>query len=124
MRDWRNGKVIQTEGARLPDGGFITTFTDISALIEAERELAATNETLEAKVSERTQMLSRLNRQLEEATRSKSRFFAAASHDLDPAVECVEAVHGSAARGRGRRGQEGGAGENALGAHCTRPNRC
>jgi len=82
VRDWRNGKVIQTQGARLPDGGFITTFTDISALVAAERQLAATNETLEAKVAERTRMLSELNRQLQEATRSKSRFLAAASHDL------------------------------------------
>jgi len=28
VRDWQNGLVIQTEGARLPDGGFITTYTD------------------------------------------------------------------------------------------------
>ena len=82
VRDWSNGKVIQTEGARMPDGGFITTFTDITALKVAERELAATNETLEAKVVERTRMLTRLNEQLEESTRSKSRFLAAASHDL------------------------------------------
>lgn len=82
VRDWRDGRVIQTQGARLPDGGFITTFTDITKLKSAERALAATNETLEAKVAERTRMLSELNRQLEEATRSKSRFLAAASHDL------------------------------------------
>jgi Na+/proline symporter/signal transduction histidine kinase len=82
VRDWYNGKVVQTEGARMPNGGFITTFTDITALKVAERELAATNETLEAKVAERTRMLSELNAQLEEATRSKSRFLAAASHDL------------------------------------------
>lgn len=82
VRDWRNGKVIQTQGARMPDGGFITTFTDITALKVAERELEATNETLEAKVKERTQRLLELNVQLEKATRSKSRFLAAASHDL------------------------------------------
>ena len=82
VREWHDGKVIQTQGARMPDGGFITTFTDITALKVAERELAATNETLEAKVAERTRLLSELNAQLEEATRSKSRFLAAASHDL------------------------------------------
>ena len=82
VRQWRSGKVIQTQGARMSDGGFITTFTDITALKQAERELAATNETLEAKVQQRTAMLSELNVQLEEATRSKSRFLAAASHDL------------------------------------------
>ncbi len=82
VREWRTGRVVQTQGARMPDGGFITTYTDITALKAAERELAATNESLEEKVAERTRMLLDLNRQLEEATRSKSRFLAAASHDL------------------------------------------
>lgn len=82
VRRWRNGKVIQTQGARMPDGGFITTYTDITALKDAEQELARINESLEEKVEKRTRMLSDLNRQLEEATRSKSRFLAAASHDL------------------------------------------
>ena len=82
VRKWPTGKVIQTQGARMPDGGFITTFTDITALKQAERELAVTNENLEAKVAQRTAMLSELNEQLAEATRSKSRFLAAASHDL------------------------------------------
>ena len=82
VREWRTGRVVQTQGARMPDGGFITTYTDITALKAAERELAATNESLEEKVAERTRMLLDLNRQLEEATRSKPRFLAAASHDL------------------------------------------
>lgn len=82
VREWQSGRVVQTQGARMPDGGFITTFTDITALKEVERELAATNESLEEKVEKRTRMLSDLNEQLEEATRSKSRFLAAASHDL------------------------------------------
>lgn len=82
VREWRDGRVIQTQGARLPDGGFITTFTDITAIKAAERELARVNESLESKVAERTHRLSELNAQLKEATRSKSRFLAAASHDL------------------------------------------
>jgi len=82
VREWANGKVIQTQGARMPDGGFITTYTDITAIKAVESELAAINESLEEKVEERTRMLSELNCQLEEATRSKSRFLAAASHDL------------------------------------------
>ena len=82
VRDWQNGKVIQTEGARMPDGGYITTYTDITPLKMAERNLAATNETLEAKVNERTQMLSRVNQQLEEVINTKTHFLAAASHDL------------------------------------------
>ncbi|HPQ26101.1 MAG: PAS-domain containing protein [Chromatiaceae bacterium] len=116
VRDWRNGKVIQTEGARLPDGGFITTFTDISALIEAERELAATNETLEAKVSERTEMLSRLNRQLEEATRSKSRFLAAASHDLTQPLSASKLYMAALLEDVAGEGKKEGLAKNALGA--------
>jgi Na+/proline symporter/signal transduction histidine kinase len=89
VRYWQDGRVIQTRGARMPDGGFITTFTDITELKQAERELEATNLNLERKVEERTEMLSRLNLELqqakqhaEDATRSKTHFLAAASHDL------------------------------------------
>jgi signal transduction histidine kinase len=89
VRSWADGRVIQTRGARMPDGGFITTFTDITDLKQAEKELEATNLNLERKVEERTEMLSMVNLQLqeakqraEEATRSKTHFLAAASHDL------------------------------------------
>lgn len=89
VRYWQDGRVIQTRGARMPDGGFITTFTDITDLKQAEQELEITNLNLERKVEERTQMLSRVNQELqqakqlaEEATRSKTHFLAAVSHDL------------------------------------------
>lgn len=82
VRKWQNGKIIQTEGARMPDGGYITTYTDITPLKEAENRLAAINETLEAKVTERTEMLSAVNQQLEDVINSKTHFLAAASHDL------------------------------------------
>ena len=89
VRYWPDGRVIQTRGARMPDGGFITTFTDITELKQAEKELEATNLNLERKVDERTEMLSKVNVELqdakqraEDATRSKTHFLAAASHDL------------------------------------------
>lgn len=82
VREWQNGKVIQTEGARMPDGGYITTYTDITPLKKAEKRLEAINETLEAKVEERTEMLSVVNQQLEEVLDTKTHFLAAASHDL------------------------------------------
>ncbi|HEY5734919.1 MAG TPA: PAS domain-containing hybrid sensor histidine kinase/response regulator [Gammaproteobacteria bacterium] len=89
VRYWPDGRVIQTRGARMPDGGFITTFTDITDLKQAEKELEATNLNLERKVEERTEMLSMVNIELqqakqkaEDATRSKTHFLAAASHDL------------------------------------------
>ncbi len=82
VRDWQNGKTIQTEGARMPDGGYITTYTDITPLKKAEKRLEKINETLEAKVEERTEMLSVVNKQLEEVLNNKTHFLAAASHDL------------------------------------------
>jgi len=118
VREWRTGKVIQTQGARMPDGGFITTFTDITALKQAERDLAATNETLEAKVEERTAMLSRLNEQLAEATRSKSRFLAAASHDLTQPLGASKLYLGALLEDLAGNEKQGLA-ENALGALST-----
>ncbi len=82
VREWLNGKTIQTEGARMPDGGYITTYTDITPLKKAEKRLEAINETLEAKVVERTEMLSIVNKQLETVLNNKTHFLAAASHDL------------------------------------------
>lgn len=118
VREWRDGKVIQTQGARMQDGGFITTFTDITALKQAERELAAYNETLEAKVRERTAMLSELNEQLEEATRSKSRFLAAASHDLTQPLGASKLYLGALLEDLSGDEKEGLA-RNALGALST-----
>jgi signal transduction histidine kinase len=73
----------------MPDGGLVTTYTDVTDTVEAEEALAATNETLEQRVRERTEELVRLNAELaraksaaEDANISKTRFLAAASHDL------------------------------------------
>jgi Na+/proline symporter/signal transduction histidine kinase len=83
------GAVIEIRSARLPDGGLVTTYTDVTDAVEAEEALEATNETLERRVRERTDQLMRLNEELarakaeaDEANISKTRFLAAASHDL------------------------------------------
>ncbi len=83
------GRVISIHSARLPDGGLVTTYTDITQMVEAEEALAATNETLERRVRERTIELEKLNEELarakadaDDANISKTRFLAAASHDL------------------------------------------
>lgn len=69
--------------------GFFGVYQDVTARHEAENALARTNETLEERVEERTRALSSLNRALDEARRdaeaataSKTRFLAAASHDV------------------------------------------
>ncbi|MGH8352867.1 MAG: hybrid sensor histidine kinase/response regulator, partial [Pseudomonas sp.] len=84
-----NGRVIELIGNPMPGGGFVMSFTDISAFREAERALLDANEGLEQRVLERTQELSQLNQALSEAkghaesaNQSKTRFLAAVSHDL------------------------------------------
>ena len=82
-------RVIEIRSARLPDGGIVTTYTDVTQTVQTEEALEASNELLERRVSERTAELQRLNAELahaktaaEEANLSKTRFLAAASHDI------------------------------------------
>ena len=89
LRLYPHDNVIEIRSARMPDGGLVTTYTDVTDTVEAEEALAATNETLEQRVRERTEELVRLNAELaraksaaEDANISKTRFLAAASHDL------------------------------------------
>jgi Na+/proline symporter/signal transduction histidine kinase/CheY-like chemotaxis protein len=81
--------VMEVRANHMPDGGIVTTFTDITASVRAAEELERANETLERRVRERTEELTRLNSELarakataEQANISKTRFLAAASHDI------------------------------------------
>jgi Na+/proline symporter/signal transduction histidine kinase/CheY-like chemotaxis protein len=83
------GLVIEVRTNRLPDGGLVTTFTDTTPSVEAAEALERANATLERRVRERTKELTRLNAELkrakaeaDEANVSKTRFIAAASHDI------------------------------------------
>ncbi|SIQ04035.1 MULTISPECIES: PAS domain-containing hybrid sensor histidine kinase/response regulator [unclassified Bosea (in: a-proteobacteria)] len=82
-------KVIEVRTNSLPDGGFVTTYTDITETVAGEEELERTNESLERRVAERTEELLHVNAELqrakaeaEAANASKTRFLAAASHDI------------------------------------------
>jgi len=83
------GLSIEVRANRMPDGGIVTTFTDITASVEAAQALERANETLERRVRERTEELTRLNAALarakaeaDAANVSKTKFLAAASHDI------------------------------------------
>ena len=81
--------MIEVRANRMPDGGLVTTFTDITPSVKAAEALERANATLERRVRERTSELTRLNAELErakaeadDANVSKTRFVAAASHDI------------------------------------------
>ncbi|QFU23152.1 PAS-domain containing protein [Shewanella eurypsychrophilus] len=88
-RERQDGKVIKIQGNPMPGGGFVMTFTDITQYREHAKALQEVNDSLEARVKERTYELAMLNSQLleskaqeEMANASKSKFLAAVGHDL------------------------------------------
>lgn len=83
------GRILEMRSARLSDGSLFFTYTDATQIVTSAEQLEAQNLTLERRVAERTDELHRLNLELarakaeaEDANVSKSRFLAAASHDL------------------------------------------
>ena len=98
-----NGTVLEVRRNPMPGGGFVTTYTDVTELKSAAEQLREAKEGLERRVAERTVELSSVNAKLrqeiyeraqvedalrlakadaETANLSKTRFIAAASHDL------------------------------------------
>ena len=82
QREMPSGIVLEIRGQAMPGGGFVSTFSDITTHIETAKALQQSNENLEQRVTERTQELSKAKAEAEAANSSKSRFLAAASHDL------------------------------------------
>ncbi|HEU4778935.1 MAG TPA: PAS domain-containing hybrid sensor histidine kinase/response regulator [Steroidobacteraceae bacterium] len=77
-----DGRAIELRGQPLPDGGFVTSFSDVTSHKRTEESLREINETLELRVEERTRQLAAAVAQAEQANQSKTRFVVAASHDL------------------------------------------
>lgn len=91
-----NGKVIDIRGNPLPQGGFVTTYIEVSDYHDLLAQLQDTRVALEAEVASGTKTLLETNTQLRkenrlraevesqlrDAGRSKSHFMSATSHDL------------------------------------------
>ncbi|QRM48472.1 response regulator [Rhizobium sp. BG6] len=82
-------RIIEVRSNAMPDKGIVATFTDITQRVAADMALKQANETLEQRVAERTAELTRVNHELgearataDEANLGKTRFFAAAGHDI------------------------------------------
>ena len=85
-----NGRrFLEIRTSPMPQGGIVTTYSDITERVRAAEALARANETLEGRVRERTAELLEVNAALAIAKRNadaanldKTRFLAAASHDV------------------------------------------
>jgi len=77
-----DGTVLEIRGNPLPEGGFVTSYADITSYKNAARELRSLADALEQRVADRTRDLDAARQEAERANRYKSRFVAAAVHDL------------------------------------------
>ncbi|GAB4350092.1 MAG: PAS-domain containing protein [Oricola sp.] len=85
----RGGRILEIRSNPMPDGGIVVTYTDITGRVEADEALQRAKESLEQRVAARTAELMKVNRELaraqalaEEANLGKTRFLAAAGHDI------------------------------------------
>ena len=88
-RQSHDGRWLRITGNPMPGGGYVSIFHDITEDKAREKALVEANENLEARVKERTAELEAMAHDLDQArmdaegaNASKTRFLAAASHDL------------------------------------------
>jgi signal transduction histidine kinase len=85
----KTGRILEIRSNPMPDGGTVVTYTDITGRVEANEALQRSKEGLEVRVASRTAELTAVNNELaqaravaEDANLSKTRFLAAAGHDI------------------------------------------
>jgi len=82
-------RVLEILSSTMPDGGLVVSWSDITERVKSAEALRQANTTLERRVRERTEELTRLNVDLAKATKAadaanigKTKFLAAVSHDI------------------------------------------
>lgn len=75
-------RILSVFAQEMPDHGFVFSFTDVTKERRATLALTRANESLEQRVAARTKELAAALKDAERANATKSRFVAAASHDL------------------------------------------
>jgi Na+/proline symporter/signal transduction histidine kinase/CheY-like chemotaxis protein len=102
-REWLDNRVIEINGNPMPGGGFVTSYSDITAYKEVQKKLKESADKLEHRVAQRTQEISSINHELKQevelrkfseqamdkakreaelANKTKTKFIALASHDI------------------------------------------
>ncbi|MEM9732929.1 MAG: hybrid sensor histidine kinase/response regulator [Pseudomonadota bacterium] len=83
------GRVLEVQSNSMPDGGIVISWNDVTERTKAANALQLANETLENRVRQRTEELTRLNGDLasaravaEAANIGKTKFLAAVGHDI------------------------------------------
>jgi len=113
-----SGRTIELRSNPMPDGGVVATYADITQRVQADVALKRANESLEQRVKSRTVELTRVNEELaqaqmlaEEANLGKTRFLAAAGHDILQPLNAAR-LYCSSLIERAGKGQSGEAARN------------
>ena len=113
-----SNRVLEIRANTLPHGGLVATYTDVTETVAEEQARARAAEVLESRVRERTEELTRLNAALvrakadaDEANQSKTRFLAAAGHDILQPLNAAR-LYASALAERARHGEDAQLAEN------------
>jgi histidine kinase len=94
-RERPDGMLLEIRGRPLPGGGFVTSYADIALYKEAARELRTLTNTLEHRIDKSTQDLRTAKADAERANRNKTRYVAAAVHDLLQPLNAARLFAGS-----------------------------
>jgi histidine kinase len=94
-RERPDGSLLEIRGRPLPGGGFVTSYADIALYKDAARELRTLTSTLEHRIDKTTHDLRAAKAEAERANRNKTRYVAAAVHDLLQPLNAARLFAGS-----------------------------